>query len=153
MGFFGFRKRKYWNEVFSDCDFDFARALLIHTFSGGIIPNDLVKLLDLFNNNPCRETAIELIEFDKQEFLKFFADNRTSMEQMMEEKEIEKEQLINQLHKNVAQLHQEPDFQAYCAAFLEDDPTDILREKTADLVEKGYSKEMIYKAFSGYMQE
>ena len=126
---------------------------MVHTFAGGIIPNDLAKLLDIFNNNPCRKTAIELIEFDEQEILKFFANNRTSMEQMMEENGIEKEQLINRLHKNVAQLQQEPDFQAYCAAFSEDNPTAILREKTAALVEKGYSKEMILKAFSEYMQE
>lgn len=152
MAFLGLRKRRIWNEIFSNCDFEFARALLIHSFAGGVIPKGLARLLDLYNNKPCRKTAIGLIEFDKHEFLKFFVNNRTVMKQMLIKEGVNKEQLLKRLHKNVALLHQDSDFQAYCAAFLESDPRAILQEKKAALIEKGYSQEMIHKAVSEHMQ-
>ena len=82
MDLFGLKKKRYWNEIFSNCDFEFAKDLLTQTFSGGVFPNNLVRLLNSYVNNPCRETAIELIEFDQEEFQKFFVNNKTMLESM-----------------------------------------------------------------------
>ena len=48
-----------------------------------------------------------------------------------------REELSKTLRKNVALLHQEPVFQAYCEAFLEEDPIAIQKEKEAALIKKG----------------
>ena len=122
MDLFGLKKKRYWKGTFSNCDFEFAKDLLIQTFAGGVIPKDLARLLNAYTNNPCRETAIGLIEFDKHEFQRFFVDNKTILESTMRTKGLDREKLSKSLHKNVALLHQEPEFEAYCEAFLEDDP-------------------------------
>ena len=153
MDLFGLKKKRYWNEIFSNCDFEFAEDLLTQTFAGEVIPNNLVRLLNSYMNNPCRETAIELIEFDQEEFQKFFVDNKTILESMMRTRGLTREELSKTLRKNVALLHQEPEFQAYCEAFLEEDPIAIQKEKEAALIKKGYSEEMISKAFAEHMQE
>ena len=57
MDLFGLKKKRYWNEIFSNCDFEFAKDLLTQTFSGGVFPNDLVRLLNSYVNNPCRENC------------------------------------------------------------------------------------------------
>ena len=134
-------------------DFEFAKDLLTQTFSGGVLPNNLVRLLNSYMNNPCRETAIELIEFDQEEFQKFFIDNKIILESMMRTRGLTREELSKTLRKNVALLHQEPVFQAYCEAFLEEDPIAIQKEKKAALIKKGYTEEMISKAFAEHMQE
>ena len=64
-----------------------------------------------------------------------------------------REELSKTLRKNVALLHQEPEFQASCEAFLEEDPIAIQKEKEAALIKKGYTEEMISKAFAEHMQE
>ena len=64
-----------------------------------------------------------------------------------------REELSKTLRKNVALLHQEPEFQAYCEAFLEEDPIAIQKEKKAALIKKGYTEEMISKAFAEHMQD
>ena len=153
MKIFGFKEKRYWRETFSNCDFEFARDLLIHTFAGGVIRKDLAKLLNAYTNNPCQETAKRLIEFDKQEFQRFFVDNKTILKLMMRTKGVDREELSKILHKNVALLRQEPEFEAYCEAFLEDDPMAIQKGKKAALMKKGYSEEMISKAFSEYLDD
>ena len=45
------------------------------------------------------------------------------------------------------------EFQAYCEAFLEEDPIAIQKEKEAALIKKDYFEEMISKAFAEHMQE
>ena len=111
------------NEVFSNCDFEFARDLLLHTFAGGVLPEDLVRLLSAYKNNPCRKTAIELIEFDKNEFQKYFVDNKITLESMMRTMGLNREELSKTLYKNENLLREEPEFIAYCEAFggLSDD--------------------------------
>ena len=153
MDIFGLNKKRYWNDIFSNCDFEFAKDLLTQTFAGGVLPDNLVRLLNSYMNNPCRETAIELIEFDQEEFQKFFVDNKTILESMMRTRGLTREELSKTLRKNVALLHQEPEFQAYCEAFLEEDPIAIQKEKEAALIKKGYSEEMISKAFAEHMEE
>ena len=153
MDVFGLKKKRYWKETFSNCDLEFAKDLLIQTFAGGGIPKDLARLLNAYTNNPCRETAIGLVEFDKHEFQRFFVDNKTILESMMRTKGLDREELSKSLHKNVALLHQEPEFEAYCEAFLEDAPLAIQKEKKAALMKKGYSKEMISEAFSEHMND
>ena len=71
----------------------------------------------------------------------------------MRTKGLDREELSKSLHKNVALLHQEPEFEAYCEAFLEDDPLAIQKEKKAALMKKGYSEEMISEAFSEHMND
>ena len=162
MDLFGLKKKRYWNEIFSNCDFEFAKDLLTQTFSGGVFPNDLVRLLNSYVNNPCRETAIELIEFDQEEFQKFYVDNKTMLESMADRitgrvvNKLEgtgtgasaeglttliREEISKTLGNNVVLLHQEPEFQAYCEAFLEEDPIAIQKEKEAALIKKGYSED------------
>ena len=137
MDLFGLKKKRYWKETFSNCDLEFAKDLLIQTFGGAVIPKDLARLLNAYTNNPCRETAIGLVEFDKHEFQRFFVDNKTILESMMRTKGLDREELSKSLHKNVALLHQEPEFEAYCEAFLEDDPLAIQKEKKGRPYEKG----------------
>ena len=151
MDFFGLKKKRHWNEIFSNCDFEFAKDLLAQTFAGGVLPEDLVRLLDSYTHIPCRETAIELIKFDN-EFRKFFVDNKTTLESMMRTRGLSREELSKTLRKNAALLHQEPEFEAYCEAFLGNDPIAIQKEKEAALIKKGYTKEMITKAFSEHME-
>ena len=153
MDLFGLKKKRYWKEIFSNCDLEFAKDLLIQTFAGGVIPKDLARLLNAYTNNPCRETAIGLVEFDKHEFQRFFVDNKAILESMMRTKGLNREELSKSLHKNVALLHQEPEFEAYCEAFLEDAPLAIQKEKKAALMKKGYSEEMISEAFSEHMND
>ena len=140
------------DEIFSNCDFEFAQDLLAQAFAGGVFPEDLVRLLDSYTHSPCRETAIALIKFNN-EFQKFFVGNKTTLESMMRTRGLNREELSKTLRKNAALLHQEPEFEAYCEAFLEDDPIAIQKEKEAALIKKGYTKEMISKAFSEYMSE
>ena len=153
MDLFGLKKKRYWDEIFSNCDLEFAKDLVVHTFAGGVITDDLVRLLNSYTNNPCRENAIALIEFDRQEFTKFFSDNKIALESMMRTRGLSREELSKTLRKNVALLHQEPEFEAYCEAFLEDDPIPIQKEKKAALIKKGYTKEMISEAFSEHMKD
>ncbi len=47
-----------------DCDFEMAKALIIEKLGGGVLPNDLVRLLDELGANPCVDTALKLLEFD-----------------------------------------------------------------------------------------
>ena len=150
MDLFGFKKKRYWNEIFSNCDFEFARDLLTQTFAGGVLPNNLVRLLNSYMNNPCRETAIELIEFDQEEFQKFFVDNKTILESMAdritgrvvnkleststkpsaeEMTTLIREEISKTLGKNENLLREEPEFIAYCDAFLEEDPIAIQKER------------------------
>ena len=147
-------KRQYrdWNEIFSNCDFKFAEDLLIHTFASGVIPNDLAKLLTSYTNNPCRETAIELIEFDKKEFQKFFFNNKITLESMMRTRGQNREELSKTLRKNENLLCEEPEFIAFCEAFLEDDPEATIKKEKSALIKKGYSEEMISKAFAEHMK-
>ena len=156
MDLFGLKRRRYWNEVFSNCDLEFAADLLIRTFAGGIIPKELAKLLNAYTNNPCRETAIELIEFDKNEFLRFFVDNKIMLESMMKTKALNREDLSKTLRKNKNVLREEPEFKAYCEAYLENDPDKVramTKKEKAILIKKGYSEEMISEAFSEYMAD
>lgn len=126
---------------------------MIHTFAGGVISRDLKRLLNAYTDNPCRQTAIALIEFDQHEFQRFFLDNKTILESMMRTKGLDRDELSKTLHKNVALLRQEPEFEAYCEAFSEDDPMAIQKENKTALMRKGYSEEMISKAFSEYMED
>lgn len=48
MDLFGLKKKRYWKEIFSNCDFEFAKDLLIHTFAGGVIAKDLGRLLNSY---------------------------------------------------------------------------------------------------------
>ena len=154
MAFWG-SKKKYWDKVFSNCDFEFASDLLANAFGGEVIPNDLARALTAYTRKPCRGTAIKLIEFDNkqggQEIQKLFIDNKTILESMMRTRGLAREELSKTLRKNVTLLHQEPEFQAYCEAFLEEDPIAIQTEKKAALLRKGYTEEMISKGFSEYM--
>ena len=152
MDLFGLKKKGYWNEIFSNCDFEFAEDLLTQTFAGGVLPKDLVSLLNSYMNTPCRETAIELIEFD-HDFKKFFVDNKTTLESMMRTRGLDREELSKTLRKNENLLCEEPEFIAYCAAFLEDDPEATIKKEEAALIKRGYSKEMISKAFAEHMKQ
>ena len=153
MDLLGLKKRRYWKEIFSNCDFEFARDLLMRTFAGGVVRTDLARLLNAYTDNPCRQTAIALIEYDKHEFQRFFLDNKTILEFMMRTKGLDREELSKTLQKNVALLRQEPEFEAYCEAFSEDDPMEVQKESKAALIRKGYSEETISEAFAEYMKD
>lgn len=94
-----------------------------------------------------------LIEYDKHEFQRFFLDNKTILEFMMRTKGLDREELSETLHKNVALLRQEPEFEAYCEAFSEDEPMEIQKENKAALMQKGYPEEMISEAFLEYLED
>jgi hypothetical protein len=47
-----------------DCNFEFARQYLGNLFDGTLIPKELAQLLESFIENPCADTAIEIIKFD-----------------------------------------------------------------------------------------
>ncbi len=147
MKILGLKERKYWDQIFSNCDFDFAKNLLISTYSGGIYQKNLAVLLDSYIENPCWETAIELIRFDQDEFLKFFAENRALMKMMQEEGIDTKSPL-----KTENLLEQEPEFEEYCESFAEDD--EDRREALKEiLLSKGYTDEVIGKEFVEYMKD
>jgi hypothetical protein len=57
------------------CDYGLAAKLLTQTFGGKVLSKDLTCLLDDYLQNPCLETAMDLILFDP-EFLALFADNK-----------------------------------------------------------------------------
>ena len=147
-------KQQYWDEIFSKCDFHFAADLLIHTFAGGIVPKDLGKHLSAYTNNPCRETAISLIEFDSDEILKFFVNNETALASMMSTKYSDRKELSNDLRNNNNLLMKEPEFKDYCDSYLVNDPDkmrNIAKTNEDLLIAKGYSKETISDTFSEYM--
>lgn len=139
--------KENWDQIFSNCDFDFAKNLLISAYSGGIYQRNLATLLDSYVENPCREAAIELIRFDRDEFLKFFTDNKVLMK-MMQEKGIDPTLPLKT--KNL--LEQEPEFEEYCESFVEDDESKREALKTI-LLSKGYTNEVIGRAFVEYMKD
>ena len=152
MGFWSILKKQgYGDEVFLNCDFEFAADLLAHTFSGGIVQNDLAELLSAYTRNPCRRTAEKLLEFDKNEFSKFFINNRIILEHMMRTEGLNRAELSKKLRKNKSLLMQEPDFEAYCEVFLEDVQQHKIRAMKENLIKKGYSEEIISEAFSEYL--
>ncbi len=53
------------------CNYEMAKTILVRKFSGGVIPNELARLLDAFISNPCFNTAIKLIQFDSTFFSVF----------------------------------------------------------------------------------
>ena len=139
-------------DLFINCDFDFAADLLIHTFAGGIVPNDLSELLTSYTNDPCRENAMRLVEFDKQEFCRFFYNNRTWLESMMRTRGLNREELSKTLRLNTNLLLQEPEFVAYCEGILDLLEPEAQAKKDA-LVAKGYTDDMISQAFAEWCQE
>ncbi|MBS3909064.1 MAG: hypothetical protein KGZ93_05490 [Actinobacteria bacterium] len=48
------------------CNFAMAKALVVRSLGGSIIPKELAALLDGFTENPCLETAAKLIEYDQK---------------------------------------------------------------------------------------
>ena len=53
------------------CNFVMAKALVVRSLGGSVIPKELAALLDSFTANPCLETAAKLIEYDRK-FLAVF---------------------------------------------------------------------------------
>lgn len=60
-----------------DCDYQFAVVRLKETLSGKVLPKELTGLLTDYVNNPCLETALDLILFDSH-FLLYFYDNEST---------------------------------------------------------------------------
>lgn len=60
-----FIKKKLRKEL-QDCNYEIAKAMLIKSFSGSVIPNELSLLLSKFVENPGFETAFDLIKFDSR---------------------------------------------------------------------------------------
>ncbi len=54
-----------------ECRYLFSKKILENKFTGSVIPNELAVLLDSFSENPCIDTAIDLVAFDEN-FLAFF---------------------------------------------------------------------------------
>jgi hypothetical protein len=69
-----FAKRKVRKQL-QNCNYEMAKTVIIRKFSGGVIPKELVDLLDAFISNPCFDTAVKLIEYDSK-FLVFFELSR-----------------------------------------------------------------------------
>ena len=59
------------------CDYHYAAADLKRRLAGGVLPKELVSLLDDYCKNPCLETALDLILYDAK-FLICFVDNKRS---------------------------------------------------------------------------
>lgn len=54
-----------------DCDYEMARVVIGKKFGGSVIRDELARLLTAFDNNPCEETAVDLVLYDKR-YLAFF---------------------------------------------------------------------------------
>jgi len=48
----------------NNCNYEMARSHLIDQWQGKVTPKELAGILDRFINNPCKETALELIKYD-----------------------------------------------------------------------------------------
>jgi len=145
MGLFSFKKKNKWQAIFNNCDFAFAANELLSKMSGGMYPAELSALLDALENNPCQETAINLITFDPK-FAVFFTDNKRKL-MMMESSGLD----TTSPRKSVNLLRQEPEFEDYCISITEDQETH--RKLKAVLVSKGYTEAMIDKGFSEYWED
>ena len=68
---------RYWltkrklRKLLDGCNYEMVKTLLVRNFSGGVIPNELARLLDKFIDNPCYDTAVDLIKHDSG-FISFF---------------------------------------------------------------------------------
>lgn len=65
--------RKILEEL--DCRYLFSKKILENKFTGSVIPNELLALLNSFSENPCIDTAVDLLVFDEK-FLAFFQLSR-----------------------------------------------------------------------------
>lgn len=59
------------NKILDNCNYSFATQIVEKKLAGAVIPNDLSKLLTEFVSNPNKQTALNLINFDKS-FLSIF---------------------------------------------------------------------------------
>lgn len=133
-----------WDDVFANCDFDFARNEIISTLSGGVYKEELSELLDIYIQNPSRENAIKLITYGK-EFASFFYNN-ISRRNMMQSSGIDTNRL-----RSANLLKQESDFEEFCNSIHED--IDKYRKIEKKYLEDGYTERMIIEAFSEYWSD
>ncbi len=145
--FFGKKKAKY-DAMFANCDFEFAKVNLITTFEGGIISNDLAPLLHAYVRNPCRKTAIPLIEYDEDEFAKYFLENKI-LKGMMEFVGRD----TTSPRKTSQALEMEPEYEEFCQSYLPflQGESDRHKELESIFLSKGYTADMLSKALSGYL--
>jgi len=80
MGLFGIGRKKSdsRNQVFANCDFEFAKNQLISTFSFGVYPKELTELLDAYIEHSCRQTGMGLIRYNK-DFRSLFYNNKETL--------------------------------------------------------------------------
>ncbi|MGI9228427.1 MAG: hypothetical protein ACR2P9_01050 [Gammaproteobacteria bacterium] len=101
--------------------------------------------------NPCQETAIKLIEYDREEFARYFTDNKVLLGIMTFSTGLNKEYLSNTLHINTNTLLNEPEFKEMCDIMGDLDDPDILDQYNrlgTSLEEKGYTAKMRGEAFT-----
>ena len=48
------------------CNFEMAKTILVKQFAGGVLPKELVKLLQAFSDNPGPATGMDLILYDSK---------------------------------------------------------------------------------------
>lgn len=58
-----FWERRKWNSLLKGCDYQLAGKVLIQKFKGGVIKKELASLFDAYLENPCLETAVDIIKF------------------------------------------------------------------------------------------
>jgi hypothetical protein len=147
MGIFGFGKKKSdpWDEIFKNCDFDFAKNEIISQMAGGVYERELTKLLDDFINSPTKASAKKLITHNK-DFSSFFYNNISRREMM---KYSGKD--INQPRKSVNLLMQETDFEEFSESLYEDkDRYNLIKNR---YLSKGYTQSMIDEAIATYWKD
>lgn len=147
MGLFGFGKKKAdpWDEIFKNCDFDFARNEIISQLTGGVYKKEMTELLDAFINNPTKATAIKLITYNK-DFASFYYNN-ISRRTMMQSSGID----TNRPIRSVNLLMQESDFEVFCQSIHED--IDKYNEIKKKYLSNGYTQSMIDEAFAKYWKD
>ncbi len=145
MGWISPLSSSSFDEVFDNCDLEFAREQLRYKFAGGIFPQALVALFDEFDRNPTRKNAEALIRHEPT-FVVLFEDNISTKRFMGEHTR------WNDMNsRGVPDLQLESEFEELVVAITDD--RDRYRELVETLTNRGYSKETISSAIALYYQE
>ena len=102
-------------------------------------------MLDAYISNPCKKTAIRLIQHNK-DFAAVFYDNKKRLA-MMADSGIDTSKPM----KNVNLLMDEPDFEEFCNNIHEDvEKYEVIKKKYLKI---GYTQSMIDEAFSKFWKD
>ena len=134
-----------YDEIFNNCDMEFARDELRHRFAGGLYPAELTRLLDAFNRQPTRENAEALLRFEPS-LAAAFKDNQSTKAFMGDHRPWASEGGLN-----ICSLRSEPEFEELVAALVED--TNRYHELQEILRKRGYAHSTITKAIGDHFKD